>query len=65
MPREKLRVYRLCECRSQKEIAKRLGYHENQYRKVENGQIEPSPRFVVWLEMLTGKTQEEVREMLK
>lgn len=64
MMREKMREYRLREGWSQKQMALRLGYHENQYRKVENGLVEPSPRFVVRLAVLTGKTQEEAKELL-
>lgn len=65
MERTELKLYRLRQKLSQAEFAKKLGYSRAQYARVENGEQEAQLKMLVALSEFSGKTLDEVRELVK
>lgn len=63
--RMKLRIFRIKHNLTQEGMAKRLCFSRNQYARVENGEQEPSIRFLVNLSEAFGISLDEAKELTK
>ena len=63
--RTALRLLRIKHGFSQDKMALRLGYSRNQYARVENGEQEPTLKFLVALSNAFGMSLGEAREVTK
>ena len=63
--RTALKLLRIKNGLTQDEMAAKVGYSRNQYQRVENGEYDPTLRFLVGLSEAFGLTLDEAKEVTK
>ena len=65
MPRKDLKMFRLLKGLTQDEMAVKIGYSRNQYQRVENGEFNPTLRFLVGMSKAFGMSLDTAEELTK
>lgn len=63
--RTALKLLRIKHGFTQDKMAVRLGYSRNQYQRIENGEQEPTLKFIVALSNAFGLSLDEAKELTK